>query len=310
MSVEPNESPAVSVASSTPAVKSQSKSTIIFALLAMVLSIVIALFAVFYTNDDSDGKAGETQFSRPSEDKAISPIVLSNTNESVASEVKIEEEPSQAKPEEVLLAKPQMPPLASYENSDVFIKEQLASEQWLPLRLSVENFPLLVKDQLLQRGIAFFDGLSRGELQAKVWPFARPKTAFAADRKGKTLWLGDVNFQRYTVFVQNIVAIDPESAVSFYRWTKPLWVIAYGELGYPPEKLNGALISAIDILLATPEFDKPIALKRESVLYQYMDAEIEALPGTQKQLLRMGPENREVLKNWLQQIRPLLLSVD
>ncbi|RLA16827.1 MAG: DUF3014 domain-containing protein, partial [Gammaproteobacteria bacterium] len=54
--------------------------------------------------------------------------------------------------------------------------------------------------------------------------------------------------------------------------------------------------------------ETPVALKHESVLYQYADPAIEALPSAQKQMLRMGPENTAALKRWLRKLRQALLT--
>ena len=94
----------------------------------------------------------------------------------------------------------------------------------------------------------------------------------------------------------------------FFHWTRPLLETAYSELGYPGETLGGALMTAIDTLLATPAIKAPMVLKRDSVLYQYADPTIEALPPVQKQLLRMGRENSAALKAWLRELRAALLA--
>lgn len=200
------------------------------------------------------------------------------------------------------------PALPAYENSNDFIKEQLGLAHWQALNVNAKDLPLLDNAFLLQQGIAFLDALSRGNVPDKLLPFARPKTAFIADKQGEALSMGPKNFQRYDRFTKNISNIDTAKAAEFFHWTRPLLETAYGELGYPPENLSGALISAIDILLATPDIESPIALKRESVLFQYADPKIEALGKAQKQLIRMGPKNSALIKRWLTDLRHALLS--
>ena len=120
--------------------------------------------------------------------------------------------------------------------------------------------------------------------------------------------MGSANFQRYDAFTQGIVAIDSQQAAAFFHWTRPLLEAAYSELGYPGESLGTAVISAIDTLLATPAIEGSIALKRKSVRYQFADPALEALPGAQKQLLRMGSEHSARLKAWLRDLRSALLA--
>jgi len=201
-----------------------------------------------------------------------------------------------------------LPSLPPYEKANVFIKEQLGEQQWQALNINPQNLPALNKDFLLQRSVAFLDGLSKGALLDKLIPFARPSKTFIADKQGQDQSMGAANFGRYDAFTQGIVAIDTKQAAVFFHWTRPLLETAYSELGYPGENLDGALIKAIDTLLATPTIEGPIALKRESVLYQYADPAIEALPGAQKQLLRMGSKNSALLKSWLSELRSALLA--
>ncbi len=206
--------------------------------------------------------------------------------------------------------KSSLPKLPPYDDADNFIKEQLELEQWHSLHLNNKTLPEFNKEHFLQRNIAFLDGLSKGVVLSKVLPFVRPSTTFIADKQGLVLSMGPANFQRYDLFTQHISNIDTQQTAAFFLWTRPLLETAYGELGYPPEKLSTALIEAIDIALATPVINGPISLKRESVLYQYTDPGIEALPGLQKQILRMGPENSATLKQWLSKLRQALMASD
>ncbi len=201
-----------------------------------------------------------------------------------------------------------LPPLPSYEMANDFISQQLGLENWQTLNISLQNVPALNKDFVLQRSVAFLDGLAKGALLDKLMPFARPSQAFIADKHGQALSIGSTNFSRYDAFTQSIIAIDSQQAAAFFHWTRPLLETAYSELGYPGEDLGTALITAIDTLLATPSIEGPIALKRESVLYQYADPAMEALPGAQKQLLRMGAKNARLLKAWLSELRSALLK--
>ncbi|MBQ0721082.1 MAG: DUF3014 domain-containing protein [Gammaproteobacteria bacterium] len=205
---------------------------------------------------------------------------------------------------------PPLPPLPAYEKANSFVTAQLTDAHWRGLNINPQNLPALNKDFVLQRSVAFLDGLSKGALVDKLQPFARPTQTFVADKQGQALSMGASNFQRYDAFAQSIVAIDSKQAAAFFHWTRPLLETAYSELGYPAENLGGAVIGAIDSLLATPTLKGPIALKRESVLYQYADPSLEALPGAQKQLLRMGAKNTALLQSWLRELRSALLATN
>lgn len=205
--------------------------------------------------------------------------------------------------------RPATPSLPPYERANEFLKTQLETAQWRTLNLDKNLLPTIGDDHFLERCIAFLDGLSRGEVIAKLLPFPRPNTPFISSNQRKPLLMGDENFQRYQPLIKNITAIDANRAADFFHWTRPLLEMAYGGLGYPAENLDRALLSAIDLLLDTPVFETPLALKHESVLFQYADPAIEALPGAQKQLIRIGPSNSATLKEWLTELRSALVSL-
>ncbi len=200
-----------------------------------------------------------------------------------------------------------LPPLPLYEEASGFIAEQLALERWQALRLGPGNLSGLHQDFLLQRSVAFLHGLSKGVVIDKLQPFPRPLQGFVAEKKGSSLTMAAKNFQRYDVFTQGIIAIDTAQAAAFFHWTRPLLEMAYSELGYPGTALDGALLKAIDTLLATPTIAGPIAIKRDSALYHFVDPELEALPPAQKQLIRMGSTNSNQLKRWLRELRQALV---
>ncbi|MEF2975551.1 DUF3014 domain-containing protein, partial [Pseudomonas aeruginosa] len=60
------------------------------------------------------------------------------------------------------------------------------------------------------------------------------------------------------------------------------------------------------ILLDTPEPRGLLALSDEEVMYTYADPELENLPAAQKQMLRIGPDNRALVKSKLREIRQRL----
>jgi hypothetical protein len=56
-------------------------------------------------------------------------------------------------------------------------------------------------------------------------------------------------------------------------------------------------------VLETPIIFYQLELTLPSVMYQYADEHLESLPDTQKLLLRMGPDNLQMIKFKLRQIQ-------
>ena len=115
--------------------------------------------------------------------------------------------------------------------------------------------------------------------------------------------MGEENYLRYEYLVSMVEVVDLNSLVDIYRRYYPLFQEAYVELGYPSGYFNDRVVEVIDHLLAAPAPDEPILLTRPHVLYEFSDAELEALSSGQKFMLRMGNKNAERLKQTLRDIR-------
>ncbi len=160
---------------------------------------------------------------------------------------------------------------------------------------------------LIRRGVTFIDGLSRGIQLNKMHKAPTPKGKFLAVKKDGSLWLNQKNYQRYEYLISVIQAIDNDKLVNIFHQFRPLLEEAYGELGYAPKELDNAIILALDQILSAPINNGPIKLTQESVQYKYANDKLEALPSIQKQLLRMGPENTQIIQNKAQVLREKLL---
>lgn len=163
-------------------------------------------------------------------------------------------------------------------------------------------------DHIIRRGITFIDGLSRGLQLKKMLKAPMPKGSFLVVKEGNKYWINPENYQRYNYFIKIIKSIDDKKAIQAFHLLRPLLEEAYGELGHPSHELDSVIISALDQILAAPMHDGPIELTSESVQYKYADPQLEALPPIQKQLLRMGPENTQIIQKKVQLLRNALLK--
>lgn len=194
---------------------------------------------------------------------------------------------------------PELPDLA---DSDAFTRDLIQ-----PLSDSSDISQWLSTDSLLQKAVAVVDGLARGVVLKKVIP-GLPEGNFTVIKEQDIIWLDEANYARYDNYTNTITSIPPQSLANSFHRLRPLLEKAYGELGGQPEAIDNRIIAAIDRMLATPDHNGPFALKRESVHYQFADPTLEALPGVQKQLLRIGPKNRTKLLNYLRELRVALLA--
>jgi hypothetical protein len=203
-----------------------------------------------------------------------------------------------------------LPPIPTLENSDDFLRQH-----WLQLKLPAATKSWLQHDFLIQRVVSFINGLANGQLLTKYLPlntspFLLPRGAFQSRLVDGQLSLGDANFTRYARPVEFLTTLDGKNLAEIFHWLRPLLDSAYKRTGQGGGDFGVRLITAIDLMLATPEANSPLELKRESVIYKFADPQLERLANSQKLLLRMGPKNRTLVQKWLRELRVELLAAD
>jgi hypothetical protein len=204
-------------------------------------------------------------------------------------------------PEPTLVSKP--PELPGLDNSDDFIRERLL------LINSKKEFSNWVKtDDLIRRSASYLDGLSNGVMLSKIFPLTPPEGKFTTHKSDGTLWLNAGNYERYDRTINAIANTDMASIAKMFHFSRPLLEAAFSEMGYNPRQMDGIVLQAIDVILATPIIIEPIMLTRESVVYKFADPALEALPPMQKQLLRTGPENTKHIQQQAMALRKALLN--
>jgi len=166
----------------------------------------------------------------------------------------------------------------------------------------------LVKEALIDKFVTTVDNLPRSHVSEKIRPVGRLSDAFAVDalgNSGEFLMTAD-NYKRYDPLVSLIARSDLELIVATYRRFYPLLQESYVRLGYPNGYFNDRVVEVIDQLLTTPEPNEPIRLVRPHVLYEFADANLEALSSGQKLLLRMGSDHTATIKQVLSDLRALI----
>lgn len=169
---------------------------------------------------------------------------------------------------------------------------------------------LLANDVLIDRFVATLDNLPRSRVAERIRPVGRLASTFTVEiaSSDDSFILSPANFERYTFLIDSLQYADIESIVDLYRRYYPIFQKAYVQLGYPDGYFNDRLIEVIDHLLETPKPEQPIRLTRPLVLYEFADADLEALSSGQKLLLRIGDEHAATLRNVLIAFRARIAS--
>ena len=191
-------------------------------------------------------------------------------------------------------------PLPALDESDPDVKQRLLALDW---RAGLGG--LFVTDDALRNFAVQIDNIAQGQLAASH-PLLQPLEQSFSVADEDNMQLDDSSFARYQPYIQLLESVPPQQLVQLFNYYEPLLQQAYAEQGYPDELFKNKLIAAIDQLLATPEVEYPLALKRPSVVYIYADPAIEQLPAAQKQMIRLGPDNQKRVKAILIQFRQQL----
>ncbi len=161
---------------------------------------------------------------------------------------------------------------------------------------------------LARRFVVLVYNLAEGDVAHRYLPLSSPKEKFRVLGQGKSLRIDPASFDRYTLYSDAFAAMDSDRAVSIYRFFYPALEAAFAELGEPQKSLHKELLIGIDHLLQTPDLSGDIYLVQPSVYYKFADPAVEALSPAQKQMLRLGPANRALVKAKLEEIKQLLLA--
>lgn len=208
-------------------------------------------------------------------------------------------------------------PLPSLNESDDWLKLKLPEITWRKELLS-----LIVDEDMIRRFVVFIDNFSQGIVAYEHSPFVLPKVKFIPgsksvsfqkepqdndDLKGKqNIWQWDESSsKRFSLYIDLLRSMDSEALVQWYSDIKPLINEAYQELGYEDDFTN-TLQDAITRILDMELPKSSMELIQPSVMYKFANPKLEALPDTDKLLLRLGKDNLLVMKSVLLELHEKL----
>ena len=188
-------------------------------------------------------------------------------------------------------------PLPPLDQTDALVRElvsRLSSHPrvaaWLTTDQLVRNFALVV--------VNIADGHTPA---ARLGPLVPAGKFEVVSRDGQT-FIDPRTFERYNGHAAAVSGIDAQSAARLYATLKPRTDEAYNELGAPHGDIDTTLERAIVRLLQTPVVEGPITVEPAGALFKYSDPRLESLSPAQKQLLRMGPKNVQVIQAKLREV--------
>jgi hypothetical protein len=163
-------------------------------------------------------------------------------------------------------------------------------------------------DYVVERAVAIIDALRRGEVPYKLLPVGKPSTTFPISDNGLRVTLDTAGFSRYDGFAQWVGGLNTPALVSLLNDYEMIATQALTRMGVTDFDIRSALLAATTQILSTPQVSVDAELMRREANWVYMDPELEALSSLQKQVLRMGPENADIIQQKARDIRGALLD--
>jgi len=200
---------------------------------------------------------------------------------------------------------PELPPEATVteETADAYAREIIESVNG---GKALAQF--VAGDYIVERAVAIIDALRRGEVPYKLLPVGRPSKPFLISDDGLRVTMDPSSFNRYDVFAQWVNGIDVLAIVELLNEYEQIATEALSRMGVGDFDIRSAVLAATTEILATPIAPESAELMKREANWVYMDPELEALSSLQKQVLRMGPKNSEIIQAKARELRGAVLE--
>ncbi len=194
-------------------------------------------------------------------------------------------------------------PLPPLDASDAYVRGLSAGISAHP-----ELARWLAQTGLVRTLVAVVSNVADGETPRPHLGFLAPRQRFRAMGMGGRRTVADpAGFAGYDAFGDAIASVDAAATAEAYRALEPLFDAASRDLGHP-EGFRATLQRAIAALLAVPVPPSNAELLPHAVGFRWADPRLEALAPAQKQFLRMGPRNQQLVQAKLRELQAALAA--
>ena len=194
-------------------------------------------------------------------------------------------------------------PTVTEETADAYARDMVKS-----LNGGKALAQFVAGDYIVERAVAVVDALRRGEVPYKLLPVGRPSKPFPISDDGLRVTMDPSGFSRYDGFAQWVNGIDVLAIVDLLNDYEQIATEALSRMGVVDFDIRSAVLAATTEILATPIAPQSAELMKREANWVYMDPELEALSSLQKQVLRMGPENSELIQAKARELRGAVLD--
>ena len=170
------------------------------------------------------------------------------------------------------------------------LSSHTALSQWLKSKDLIRSF------------VAAVDNIANGETPSSHIAFFEPVGDFDIVVRDGIVLIDPGSYKRYNLVADVFSSLNAKLTVRLFRQLNPTIKEGYNELGYPNRVFQKTLVMAMAELLEVPVIDRDIEVEKDVVSYKFVDPRLESLNPAQKHLLRMGPENVEIIQSKLREL--------
>jgi len=145
------------------------------------------------------------------------------------------------------------------------------------------------------------ENIAGGRVPVQPLRALAPSGPFRVIDTDKALLVDPRSYARYTPIAAAVASVDAQGAARLCAALRPRLEEAYRELGRV-EPFDQTLERAITSLLSTPVPAGDVRLVPAGAVYEYEDEALQRLTPAQRQLLRMGPRNMQIVQDKLRQV--------
>lgn len=160
----------------------------------------------------------------------------------------------------------------------------------------------LKSKDLIRKFVAAVDNIANGESPRSHITFFKPDEPFDVMVRGTQMFIDPESYARFNVVADVFSSLNSAATALLFWQLQPAIQEAYRDLGYPQGDFRNTLVRAILELIEVPVVDESIEVVREVLSYKMVDPRLESLSPAQKHLLRMGPENTEIIQAKLKEM--------
>lgn len=224
-------------------------------------------------------------------------FVFQKKQPDIAEAIQVEEEVSPTDKQEGVDFQIPEPLPVKLEKSDVTVRS-LAAELSSHSALSA----WLQSKDLIRKFVVAVDNIANGQSPRSHIAFFKLEKPFDVMATGSQMHIDPESYRRFNVVADVFSSLNSDATARLFWQLKPALQEAYRDLGYPNRDFKDTLVQAILEMLEVPVIDDNIEVVKEVVSYRMIDPRLESLSPAQKHLLRMGPENIEIIQGKLKEM--------